>query len=347
MTRKMALPFLAAAMISYAVFHVLRASSTAEPSYRPWEPNGNLGVDVIAASGIVEAHTENIAVGSPLAGIVTQIQVGVGDKVKVGDALFRLDDREMLAELKCQEASLQAARAQLTRLENQPRPEELPATEARVREAQANFFREKDLRERERRLATSGATSTETLHRREQDYQAAKERLAGAQADLRLLKAGAWKYDLEVARAAVVQAQSQVERVKTQLQRLTVCARIDGEVLRVDVRPGEYAGTPPGRPLILLGNVHPLHVRVSIDEQESARFRLGAAAHARFKGASQAKFVLTFVRMEPFVIPKPSLTGSNTEKTDTRVLQAIYAIEAHREPLYVGQQLDVFIDDCH
>ena len=112
----------------------------------------------------------------------------------------------------------------------------------------------------------------------------------------------------------------------------------------MDVRPGEYVGTPPGRPLVLLGNVHPLHVRVSIDEHESPRLRIGAPAVARLKGGSRERFALKFVRVEPVVVPKLSLTGSSTERTDTRVLQIIYAIDPHREPLYVGQQMDVFID---
>jgi HlyD family secretion protein len=344
MTRKIVLPLLALAMLVYAVLHVLRAAPTPESfsGFIP-EPNGNSGIDSIAASGIVEAQTENIAVGSPLAGIVTQIKVRVGQKVRVGDALFCLDDRELMADLKCQEANIHAAQAQLTRLENQPRLEELPAAEARVREAAASFQLAMDKLDRERRLSANRATSAEALVHREQGFQMAKERLERAEADLKLLKAGAWQYDKEVARAAVAQAKSQVERVKTQLERLTVRALIDGDILRVDVRPGEHVGTTPGRPLLLLGNLHQLHVRVSIDEHESPRFRIGAAARARLKGVSQAEYALTFVRVEPFVVPKPSLTGSSTERTDTRVLQVIYAIGAHREPLYVGQQMDVFI----
>ena len=53
---------------------------------------------------------------------------------------------------------------------------------------------------------------------------------------------------------------------------------------------------------------------------------------------------LRFVRVEPLVIPKKALTGENTERVDTRVLQAIYAIDRADHPIYVGQQLDVFID---
>jgi hypothetical protein len=44
------------------------------------------------------------------------------------------------------------------------------------------------------------------------------------------------------------------------------------------------------------------------------------------------------------VIPKKSLTGDNTERVDTRVLQVIYELDTTGRPIYVGQQLDVFID---
>jgi hypothetical protein len=50
------------------------------------------------------------------------------------------------------------------------------------------------------------------------------------------------------------------------------------------------------------------------------------------------------VRFEPFVVPKKSLTGDSTERVDTRVLQVIYQIENGNLPLFVGQQMDVFID---
>jgi hypothetical protein len=44
------------------------------------------------------------------------------------------------------------------------------------------------------------------------------------------------------------------------------------------------------------------------------------------------------------VVPKRSLTGDNTERVDTRVLQVIYALDGDPTAVYVGQQLDVFID---
>ena len=87
-----------------------------------------------------------------------------------------------------------------------------------------------------------------------------------------------------------------------------------------------------------------VHVRVDIDEYDIPRFRPGAPAKAYVRGYPRYEYHLRFVRVEPYVIPKKSLTGENTERVDTRVLQIIYAVENPEPPLYIGQQLDVFIE---
>jgi hypothetical protein len=65
---------------------------------------------------------------------------------------------------------------------------------------------------------------------------------------------------------------------------------------------------------------------------------------AAVRGNAVLTTPLTFVRFEPFVLPKRSLTGDSTERVDTRVLQVIYRVEDDSLPLFVGQQMDVFIE---
>jgi multidrug resistance efflux pump len=119
---------------------------------------------------------------------------------------------------------------------------------------------------------------------------------------------------------------------------------VDGNVLKVDVRRGEYVGTPPGQPLIVLGDLERLHVRVDIDEEDIPRFRPGMPAKATLRGASATTLPLEFVRVEPYVRPKISLTSGPGERVDTRVLQVIYALEPDVANIYAGQQVDVFLD---
>lgn len=343
MIRKYVLPLLSAVLFVFAVMHVVRAQQRKEPLPPPVPPARTPFASTVAGAGLVEAQTENISVGSPLPGVVTRVHVAVGRKVKAGDKLFELDDRALRAELKVREAMLASAQAQLRKMDEMPRKEELPPSAAKVREAEANLVDQEDLYRRAQGMPRA-AISEEELNRRRQAARMAREQLARVKAEDDLLKAGAWEADKAVAYAAVTQAAAQAEQTRTELERLVVRALVDGEVLQVNVRPGEYVGTPPGQALVVLGYVGTLHVRVDIDEHDIPRFRPGAPAKAALRGLPGREFPLTFVRVEPYVVPKKSLTGDNTERVDTRVLRVIYAVEAADQTLYVGQQMDVFVE---
>src|SRR5262249_148539 len=133
--------------------------------------------------------------------------------------------------------------------------------------------------------------------------------------------------------------------IETDLRRLTVRAPVDGQVLQLKVHLGEFAptGVLP-TPLILLGNVDKLCVRVDVDENDAWRVRKGARATGNLRGNEAVQAQLEFVRFEPYIVPKKSLTGDSAERVDTRVLQVIYGFERGALPIYVGQQMDVFID---
>jgi RND family efflux transporter MFP subunit len=256
--------------------------------------------------------TAAIAVGSQLSGVVTKVWVHIGQEVKAGTLLFELDQRQVEADLLVRKASLESAQAQ-------------------VGVAEASLRQARDQRERGLNLVRSRAIS-------EQDMVILEEAFHTAQAQRTL------------APANVKQAQTQVEQDKTQLDLLKVRAIGDGTVLQVNVRPGEFVSTMSGQSLIVMGNVHPLHVRVNIDEEDLPRLKLNAPARAKIRGdARQSEISLRFVRLEPFVVPKVSLTGINIERVDTRVVQLIYALDSRNKlvlekKVLVGQIVDVFID---
>jgi RND family efflux transporter MFP subunit len=153
------------------------------------------------------------------------------------------------------------------------------------------------------------------------------------------------RFAAEAAEKAVREAEARVRVRRTELERLTVRAPIDGSVLRVNTRTGEFAaaGALP-EPLMVLGNVEPLHVRVEVDETDTSRFRVNAPAVARVRGASDVKTALRYVRSEPLLRPKRTLTGDGNERVDTRVLQIIFAVEDSAFGARVGQQVDVYIE---
>ncbi len=344
MLLKYGLPVLAVLAVGLSVASVKRMTPEKRELAPLVQPPAAAFARQVGAVGLVEAASENIAVSVPVPGLVTAVFVSAGDAVGKGQPLFTLDDRDLRAELALRESTLQLMRAKLSRLEASPRPEEIPPAEARVEEAKAQLADTNTQLRLIESVKDKRAVRTEDVERRRRAVEAAEARVAEAEASLRLLKAGTWRPDLDVARGEVREAEQRVERVKADLARLTVTAPIAGRVMQVKVRAGEYAQAGMlAQPLMLLGAVDRLHIRADIDEKDAWRIRPGAAAVSSIRGNAQRTFALAFVRLEPYVVPKKSLTGDATERVDTRVLQAIYALPAGA-PVYAGQQMDLSIE---
>jgi multidrug efflux pump subunit AcrA (membrane-fusion protein) len=343
--RKYVIPVMSLAGVGLAV-HTVWSQGQERPAPAPVaQPPRSPFRASVAGSGIIEASTENIAIGTHLPGIVVEVFVKPGDQVKAGDALFRVDDRALRAELRVKETQLGVLRQTLAKMEQSPRPEDVPPAEARVAAAKSQLEDAERLWNLMDGVADKRAVSAEDLSRRHFAYETARARLAEAKAELDLLNAGTWTLELAVQRAQVEAAEAQANQTRTEIERLTVRAPVDAEVLQRNVRPGEYA--PAGvldRPLLLLGQTGVLHVRVDVDENDAWRVTPGAKARATLRGNSSLAADLSFVRVEPYVVPKKSLTGESTERVDTRVLQVLYSFPRGALNAYVGQLVDVNIE---
>ncbi len=346
------LPILSVAMLLFAGFHVASTQQAHERPPPPIQPAMTPYERQVAGLGLVEARTENVNIGSHLQGVVTKVFVKEGDHVRAGQPLYQLDSRHIEAVIRVRQAMLSAAQSQLAKLVAMPRAEELPPMTARVNEAQANLRLRKDVMDRSQKLVAGGAVSDEVFVRDQLSVATAQAQLERSLAEQKLLEAGAWSADIAVAQAAVEQAQASLEQTQIELSRLQVLAPemydlngkpVEWEVLRVKVRPGEFAGNTPNQELIVLGDLGPRHVRVDIDENDIPRFKPAADAVAYARGSAEREYKLKFVRIQPFVVPKRSLSGDTVERVDTRVLQVIYSIEEDDRSVFVGQQMEVFV----
>ncbi len=305
--KRLVLPLVGLLAAFWATFSIARTQPRREATLPPTQPPVSDFQDTVAAVGLVEASTENISVGSPLSAVVAKVFVTAGQTLKRGDPLFELDSRHLHADREVKGQALVVAIAQ----------EEVARARKEDLQRQLEFATQvKDRR----------AISQEELSRRSSAVQTAEA-------------------ELQEKEAHVEAAQSQLRAVEVELERSIVRSPIDAEVLQVKVRAGEFAPAAATQtPLVLLGKLKPLHVRVDVDEHEGWRVRPGAQGIAHLRGNADVRTPLRFVRFEPFVVPKRSLTGDSTERVDTRVLQVIYRVERDDLPLFVGQQVDVFID---
>jgi multidrug resistance efflux pump len=298
------------ALAAFLIWRELPNRALEEPEEAPARATGALAdAPRVAGAGVVEPSSEVLELGTSLSGLVTAVLVRPGDYVSRGQPLFRVDDRDVRARLLEAEANIREAIASI----GEARAAETAASR------QLSLYRD---------IADPAAISRSEVIRAEGEASVARSRRQLAEARL-----GA-------ARAAR-------NRANVELTRLGVVAPISGEILRVDVRPGEYvqAGQQGSNatPYIQMGETRPLHVRVDIDEDEATRLALGSEAVVSPRGAANRQVRARFVRAEPQVIPKRSLTNSAAERVDVRVLQVIYELPATDGLFRVGQQVDAFV----
>jgi HlyD family secretion protein len=246
----------------------------------------------VEGTGITEASTGNIAIGTPVPGIVRAVNVIWGQEVKAGDTLFTIDDTDVKAQL-------------------------LPA-QAAVGQADADLAKAKNLLEIGNNLAVGTSISKVEVENR--------------------------RYDVAIKQAALAAAKAKVKQLDIELSRHAIKAPVAGRVLQINTRVGEYA--PSGvlnPPLMLFGDDRLIYLRVSVDEDDAWRVRPNAPAVAFVRGNPGLKTPLTFVRFDPYLVPKTLLTGSSTDRTDMRVLHVVYSFPRGQLPVYLGQEMDAFI----
>jgi len=90
----------------------------------------------VSASGSVEPQAR-VSLSFEVPGRVAEVPVAVGEAVKAGDVLARLDDRPLALQVEQAQAALAQAQAQRVQVRAGPRPEEVAAAEANLRAAQA------------------------------------------------------------------------------------------------------------------------------------------------------------------------------------------------------------------
>lgn len=300
-------PLISLLGFGYAAYYVaIVANPPVVPNVQVNLPPTSPYADTISGSGLIEANSQNVEVGSHLSGIADTVYVTEGQEVKKGEPLFKLDDRSAKADLAQQQSNVLVASAQ-------------------VDEAKALLADQEDQLKRIEGLKPGISVTVDRVERARFATQTARARL-------------------EVADSALQAAKAQLAAARVTLEKMTMRAPIEGRILKVNLRPGEYAvAGNKNPPPVIMGNDKPLYVRVSIDENDLWRLKTGSKAEGALRSNRAAHFPLRFVRVEPYVKPKTSLTGATSERVDTRVLDVLYSIDETDIPLFVGQQVDVFI----
>jgi len=118
MIRRLLLPLFAVAGLTLAIIAIVLGDRAPPAVPVVVETAASPFATYVAGAAIVEASTENIAIGTPVSGIVTAIDVKWGDRVNAGDRLFKIDDRDLQAQLLIANAKVKEAEARLAKVKN-------------------------------------------------------------------------------------------------------------------------------------------------------------------------------------------------------------------------------------
>src|ERR1700737_4382051 len=162
MIRKYVLPILAVIGIAITVFMVIKGNETPPASKPALQSARAPYTSYIFGPGIVEASTENIAIGTPVSGIVTAVYVKWGARVKTGAPLFTVDSSDLQAQL--------------------------PPALAKVKEAEANLAKIKNRLRVGQNMTPGVSISVEDLDNRRLDVGIAEAALASAEAQVAQIK---------------------------------------------------------------------------------------------------------------------------------------------------------------
>jgi HlyD family secretion protein len=204
----------------------------------------------LTGSGTLEARTVNV--GSLVGGRVIRVLVDEGAHVLAGQTLVILETETIDRQIAEQHAAIDAAAAALAKALAGPRPEE-------IAKAQAVATNDEVERHRLERLFHAGIVAKEQL-----DDATAKAKSSAE--DLRMLKLGTRKEDIEAARAEVQQQQRRLDTLLKQRAETVVKSSVTGVVQSMGLRPGDLVA--PNQPVAEILESSQLWVRVFIPETE-------------------------------------------------------------------------------
>jgi multidrug resistance efflux pump len=297
-------------------FFGLTLAAFAIPSFAGDEPIRKLGDEkkdtaVVRGAAVVQPARQ-AHVNPKVQGQVAEVLVDVGDEVKAGQVLARLDRAEL--ELKVKRAEIQVLRSRALLNEAEAKvaesQEEIKRAEADVKLAAAQRDYEKKKLERLRELLRAMAISSDVLEEAEAKYRAAEARLEQATAALRSIVAQqtSVKARVEMARAEIAAAEVERDLAAARLKNTEVRAPAAGTVLARHVDVGDTVGPAQAngriQPFFVLADLAQLEAVVNIPANGLSGLEIGQKCELRVDAVPGVVYAGKLSQIVPVIATK-------------------------------------------
>jgi len=328
----------AALLHQHATRKVSAATSASASSEAP------ITKSVIAGPGLVEPNSEDVQIGSELAGKLKQVLAEEGDIVRKGQILAILVNDDYHAQVESSRAQVHQAEAAYEKINNGSRAQERGESAAAMRQAEAVEASARADWDRRQKLFDAGVISQEELDHYHRDFNVAEEQFNAAQQHFHLIDDHQRDEDIASAKAQLENARAQLDASQAVYAKTFMRAPFDGTILRKHHRTGESitnsSVTPD--PVFTMGDIGGLRVRVDVDETDVGRVANGQRVYCTANAYGNQKFWGHVIRVAGQLGHKNVRTDEPNEKTDTKILETLVQLDPGVH-LPVGLRVDAYI----
>jgi multidrug resistance efflux pump len=205
------------------------------------------------------------------------------------------------------------------------------AEEARWQDAEDQLRRQEG-------LARSGHATDRTLEQSRRAAEARRRVVEGARAALLRLRQGAREEEKAAARAELAMAGAQVREAQAEVAKCELKSPIDGTVLRVFRRAGEFSGASQGEQLVAVADLSSMIVRAEIDERDASSVAVGMRAEAWVEG-QDPRYAGTVTEVAPLLGRRTARSLDPADRFDRETIEALIALEGRDAPRQIGLRM--------
>lgn len=302
-----------------------------------------------AAPGRVEGAGPPMSIGVAATGIVSEILVHEGSRVKAGEFLVKLDCQAQEDEVRTRQAHLAAAQATYDRIRNGSRPDEIAVGEAVVNYSQARAEEAQKALQRAEELQEGVTVTTARLLEVKRDARIAAAQLEEAKARLNLLRAGSREEDIREAKALRDAAAADLDASRARLDQCSVRAPVDGVVLDVLVNQGQFLSLAVPQPLLHIVRDGRSRVRAEVGLANVAKICAQQEAAIATDAFPNAAIKAQVASISPEVSRSSvghaaATTPANADAND--VVAVVLTVDGGAPALPIGLPVTVHFDAC-
>jgi HlyD family secretion protein len=245
------------------------ASKSATNSTKSSSPNP---IALESRGYVIAKH--QVLVSPQVSGRIISLNIEEGRRVTKGDILAEVERTEYQADVEQMQGVLRRNKAELSELETGARPQEIAGATADLQEQEEILSQLESQFKRTKEMLKTNSVSIAEFEQTQSSYLSTRKRIEKLRQALDMMKEGPRKERIEVARAAVVQAEANLAKSIWRLDNCTLRAPISGTILKKNaeegnlVNPVAFSGSTS---VCDIADLSDLEIDLNIQERDISR----------------------------------------------------------------------------